>query len=102
LSPSTLPSDAWVDEHHYLSPDDFVASFNEWDNVDRTTGYGILVGEYASTTGDDGSTTYWSNVQGSVSEAVYMIGMERNRDIVKMASFAPLLEHYDMAQWSVS
>lgn len=31
-----------------------------------------------------------------------MIGMERNSDIVKMASFAPLFEHYDMAQWSVS
>lgn len=31
-----------------------------------------------------------------------MIGMERNSDIVKMASFAPLFEHFDMAQWSVS
>lgn len=31
-----------------------------------------------------------------------MLGMERNSDIVKMASFAPLFEHYDMAQWSVS
>lgn len=31
-----------------------------------------------------------------------MIGMERNSDIVKMASFAPLLEHFDMAEWSVS
>lgn len=30
-----------------------------------------------------------------------MIGMERNSDIVKMSSFAPLFEHYDMAQWSV-
>jgi hypothetical protein len=27
--------------------------------------------------------------------------MERNSDVVKMASFAPLLEHFDMAQWSV-
>ncbi|TGO61170.1 hypothetical protein BCON_0029g00110 [Botryotinia convoluta] len=29
-----------------------------------------------------------------------MIGMERNSDIVKMASYAPLFEHFDMAQWS--
>lgn len=28
--------------------------------------------------------------------------MERNSDIVKMSSFAPLLEHFDMAEWSVS
>lgn len=30
-----------------------------------------------------------------------LLGMERNSDIVKMASFAPLLEHFDMAEWSV-
>lgn len=28
--------------------------------------------------------------------------MERNSDVVKMSSFAPLLEHFDMAEWSVS
>lgn len=100
--PSPLPTGAYTDQHHYLSPDAFVAGFNEWDNVERTTGYGVLVGEYASTVGNDGSTTYWSYMQGSVGEAVYMIGMERNSDLVKMASFAPLLEHYDMAEWSVS
>ncbi|KAJ5692309.1 glycoside hydrolase [Penicillium macrosclerotiorum] len=96
--PSTLPDGVIQDMHHYLSPDDFVASFNEWDNWSRDSP--ILVGEYASTTGNDGSTTYWSNMQGSCSEAVYMIGMERNSDVVKMASFAPLLEHFDMAEWS--
>lgn len=31
-----------------------------------------------------------------------MIGMERNSDIVKMASYAPLFEHFNMAEWSVS
>lgn len=130
--PAALPNGTLADTHHYLSPDDFVASFDEWDHVPRD-GPGVLVGEYGSTTGNDGSTTYWSNMQGSCSEAVYMIGtylmcplsllledrptgqvtrykshantavgMERNSDIVKMASFAPLFEHYDMAQWSVS
>jgi alpha-N-arabinofuranosidase len=29
-----------------------------------------------------------------------MIGLERNSDLVKMASFAPLLEHFDVAEWS--
>ena len=29
-----------------------------------------------------------------------MIGMERNSDLVKMASYAPLFEHYDLAEWS--
>ncbi|KAJ3206431.1 hypothetical protein HDU82_004519 [Entophlyctis luteolus] len=36
----------------------------------------------------------------AVSEAVYMIGLERNSDIVKMACYAPMFEHFDMAEWS--
>ncbi|RAH78090.1 glycoside hydrolase [Aspergillus japonicus CBS 114.51] len=96
--PATLPTGAYTDIHHYLSPDSFVALFNEFDNYSRD--HPLLVGEYASTTGNDGSTTYWSYMQGSCAEAVYMIGLERNSDVVKMASFAPLLEHFDMAEWS--
>ncbi|GAT21099.1 LOW QUALITY PROTEIN: alpha-L-arabinofuranosidase E [Aspergillus luchuensis] len=96
--PSTIPDGVITDIHHYLTPDEFIDLFDEWDNWSRD--WPILVGEYASTTGNDGSTTYWSYMQGSCSEAVYMIGMERNSDIVKMASFAPLLEHFDMAEWS--
>ncbi|EFX01149.1 alpha-n-arabinofuranosidase a precursor [Grosmannia clavigera kw1407] len=96
--PTTLPSGVWTDIHYYLEPNQFVARFNEFDNWSRT--WPIFVGEYASTTGNDGSTTYWSNLVGSCSEAVYMIGLERNSDIVKMASFAPLLEHFDLAEWS--
>lgn len=71
--PATLPSGIYTDVHHYESPDAFVDLFNEFDNVDRT-GPGILVGEYASTLGNDASTTYWSYMQGSCGEAVYMIG----------------------------
>lgn len=71
-----LPNGTLADTHHYMSPDEFVASFGEWDHVSRE-GPGVLVGEYGSTKGNDGSTTYWSNMQGSCSEAVYMIGMSR-------------------------
>jgi alpha-L-arabinofuranosidase len=41
-------------------------------------------------------------MQGSCRVAVYMIDLERNSDIVKMASSAPLLDHFDLAEWSVS
>ncbi|TGO53481.1 hypothetical protein BOTNAR_0294g00120 [Botryotinia narcissicola] len=97
--PNPIPAGVWTDTHHYLSPNGFVSLFNEFDNKPRN-GPGIFVGEYASTTDNSGATTYWSTIQGAVSEAVYMIGMERNSDIVKMASYAPLFEHFDMAQWS--
>ncbi|CRG87864.1 alpha-L-arabinofuranosidase [Talaromyces islandicus] len=96
--PSPLPDGVWTDIHYYLTPDEFVDMFDQWDNWSRNNP--IFVGEYASTSGNDGSTTYWSNMQGSCAEAVYMIGLERNSDIVKMASFAPLLEHFDLAEWS--
>lgn len=74
--PSTLPAGVYKDTHHYLSPDNFVALFNEFDHAPRGNGFGVLVGEYASTKGNDGSTTYWQNMQGSCGEAVYMIGLE--------------------------
>ncbi|KAL1306356.1 hypothetical protein AAFC00_005070 [Neodothiora populina] len=86
------------DVHQYLPPKDLIAKFNFFDNVDRNAP--ILVGEYASTTFDNGSTTYFPTMAGSTAEAVYMIGMERNSDVVKMSCFAPILEHFDMAQWS--
>ncbi|KAF8860525.1 glycoside hydrolase family 51 protein [Acephala macrosclerotiorum] len=98
--PSPLPSGVWTDIHHYEEPHAFISLFNEFDNYPRTNGSGIFVGEYANTADDSGATTYWSTVQGAVSEAVYMIGLERNSDLVKMASYAPLLEHYDVAEWS--
>ncbi|KAE9362634.1 glycoside hydrolase family 51 protein [Stipitochalara longipes BDJ] len=98
--PSPLPSGVWTDIHHYESPSSFISLFSEFDNYPRTSGSGIFVGEYANTATDSGATTYWSTVQGAVSEAVYMIGLERNSDLVKMASYAPLLEHFDLAEWS--
>ncbi|KAM3075158.1 hypothetical protein ACMFMG_007389 [Clarireedia jacksonii] len=98
--PNPLPAGVWTDTHHYSSPNGFVSLFNEWDNVARGNGFGVFVGEYATTSDNSGATTYWSTVQGAVAEAVYMIGMERNSDLVKMASYAPLFEHFDMAEWS--
>ncbi|QIW96760.1 hypothetical protein AMS68_002278 [Peltaster fructicola] len=88
----------WQDVHHYWPPHQFIDNFNEFDNWDRNKP--LIVGEYASTTHDDGSQTYWQYMQASVAEAVYMIGMERNSDVVRMASYAPLLEHFGVAEWS--
>lgn len=74
--------------------------FNYFDHWTRSTNGGVFVGEYAVTSNDAGATTWWSTLQNAVAEAVFMIGLERNSDIVKMASYAPLLEHWDLAEWS--
>jgi alpha-N-arabinofuranosidase len=91
--PSTMPNGSMVDYHDYNSPDGLVSQFNYFDNVSRNVTY--LVGEYAQTGSD------YPIMQGSVGEAVFMIGMERNSDLIKMASYAPLLQLTNSTQWTV-
>lgn len=100
--PGYFPAAAYLDVHHYLTPDQFVGLFHEFDHTPRHGNFGVIVGEYASLKNDTGSVKQWQDMKGSCGEAVYMIGLERNSDVVKMASYAPLLEHYGMTQWSVS
>lgn len=91
--PSSMPDGSMVDYHDYNSPDGLVSQFNYFDNVSRNVTY--LVGEYAQTGSD------YPIMQGSVGEAVFMIGMERNSDLIKMASYAPLLQLTNSTQWTV-
>lgn len=98
--PSPLPQNVIIDLHLYRQPDDFVALFNQFDNQPRNQS--LMVGEYGCRNTSSALGTYWSFMQGSCSEAVYMMGMERNSDIVQMAAYAPLLEHFGFISWSVS
>ncbi|KAF7596210.1 hypothetical protein BBP40_002742 [Aspergillus hancockii] len=75
--PVPLPPGILYDYHYYRKPDDLVAMFNVWDNQPRS-----------------------QPVMTSCSEAVHMIGLERNSDVVKMAAYAPLLQHFSYTQWS--
>ncbi|KAL4814667.1 Arabinosidase A [Aspergillus spinulosporus] len=88
----------WHDYHYYRSPDDLVAMFNYWDNHDR--GGRVLVGEYGCRNDSNPDGVFWSFMQGSCAEAVHMIGLERNSDVVMMAAYAPLLQHFGYTQWS--
>ncbi|KAJ5778245.1 Glycoside hydrolase superfamily [Penicillium odoratum] len=96
--PAPLPEGVIIDLHLYRSPNDFVALFDQFDNQPRSQP--VMVGEYGCRNTSDAEGTYWSFMQGSCSEAVYMIGMERNSDIVKMAAYAPMLEHFGLIAWS--
>ena len=98
--PSPLPEGVIIDLHLYRQPDDFVALFNQFDNQPRNQP--VMVGEYGCRNTSSAEGTYWPYMQGSCSEAVYMIGMERNSDVVQMAAYAPLLEHFEYVSWSVS
>ncbi|MEU6248756.1 alpha-L-arabinofuranosidase C-terminal domain-containing protein [Glycomyces sp. NPDC047010] len=79
-----------VDEHYYNAPEWFLANNDRYDSYDRT-GPHVFVGEYASR-----SNTWWS----ALSEASYLTGIERNGDVVDMASYAPLLSNIDYVDWA--
>jgi alpha-L-arabinofuranosidase len=78
-----------VDEHYYNSPAWFLQNNKRYDSYDRS-GPKVFLGEYASLD---------AKFANSLSEAAYMTGLERNADVVKMASYAPLLANIDNVQW---
>ena len=73
-----------VDEHYYNTPEFFISNADKYDTYDRK-GYKVYVGEYAVT-----QNCGRGNLRGAVGEAAFMTGMERNSDVVVMASYAPL------------
>jgi alpha-L-arabinofuranosidase len=85
-----------IDEHYYVAPPWFFANEKKYDTYDRK-GPKIYVGEYA-VNNNVGS----GNLLGALSEAAFMIGMERNSDVVTMASYAPLFENVHNRAWAVN
>ncbi len=82
-----------IDEHYYLRATQFFHDANHYDKTDRN-GPKIFVGEWATR---EGSPT--PNFGAALGDAAWMTGMERNSDIVIMASYAPLLVNVNGMQW---
>ncbi|MFG2131261.1 alpha-L-arabinofuranosidase C-terminal domain-containing protein [Streptomyces sp. NPDC048751] len=78
-----------VDEHYYNSPQWFLQNNNRYDSYDRG-GPKVFLGEYAS---------QGNAFKNGLSEAAFMTGLERNADVVKLASYAPLFANEDYVQW---
>ncbi|WP_053848928.1 alpha-L-arabinofuranosidase C-terminal domain-containing protein [Streptomyces sp. NRRL B-24085] len=78
-----------VDEHYYNSPRWFLQNNDRYDSYDRN-GPKVFLGEYAS----QGNT-----FKNGLTEAAFMTGLERNADVVKLASYAPLFANEDYVQW---
>ena len=83
-----------VDEHFYRPESWFLAQGNRYDNYDRK-GPKVFAGEYAC----HGKGKKWNHFNAALLEAAFMTGMERNADIVEMATYAPLFAHIDGWQW---
>jgi alpha-L-arabinofuranosidase len=74
-----------IDDHFYRRKEEFFNDTTHYDKTDRS-GPKIFVGEWATR---EGSPT--PNFGAALGDAAWMTGMERNSDIVIMASYAPLL-----------
>ncbi len=83
-----------VDEHFYRPESWFLAQGARYDNYDRK-GPKVFAGEYAC----HGKGKKWNHFNAALLEAAFMTGLERNADIVHMATYAPLFAHVDGWQW---
>jgi alpha-L-arabinofuranosidase len=87
-------TDAIVDEHYYNEPEWFLKNSRRYDTF-RRNGIRIFVGEYAAH--EKSRVNSWYT---ALCEASYATGLERNADIIKMASYAPLFAHESQFQWA--
>ncbi|KAL0926932.1 hypothetical protein M5K25_003188 [Dendrobium thyrsiflorum] len=78
------PADLY-DIHVYTSASDMFSRVYQFDRLKRT-GPKAFVSEYAVTGRDAGR----GNLLAALAEAGFLIGLEKNSDVVEMASFAPL------------
>jgi alpha-L-arabinofuranosidase len=88
-----------VDEHYYQKPDWFLQNAGRYDKYDRS-GPKIFAGEYAAQSVATVSPENKNTWRCAMSEAAFMTGLERNADMVYMASYAPLFAHADGWQWT--
>lgn len=109
-----LPDDDLVlgDYHTYGRPNNMVLQFNDFDQ--NTSAHKVFLGEYASIQdnvgpNNDSAPVDWSGTGnrwpiarwiGTVAEAVYLIGAERNSDAILGAGYAPTLQNVNSYQWA--
>ncbi len=94
-----------VDEHYYCPPAWFLSNTARYDISDfYPRGEGqpkVFVGEFASQVENKkGGTKKPSTLYAAVTAGAYMTSLERNGDIVEIASYAPLFARENNYQWS--
>lgn len=83
-----------VDEHFYRDEHWFLSHGLRYESYDRK-GPKVFAGEYAC----HGKGKKWNHFETSLYEAAFMTDLERNADVVDMATYAPLFAHVDGWQW---
>jgi alpha-L-arabinofuranosidase len=83
-----------VDEHYYQTPGWFIHNQDFYDRYDRSKSK-VYLGEYAAHLPGRPN-----NIETALSEALYLISVERNADLVAMTSYAPLLAKEGFTNWN--
>jgi alpha-L-arabinofuranosidase len=86
----------YADEHAYKAAGWAMTHFDHFDKYQRGA-WDLYVGEYATNGG-----VAAGNMEASLSDAIYIMGMEKNGDLVKMSSYAPLLVNTNDVDWPVN
>jgi alpha-L-arabinofuranosidase len=87
-----------IDEHYYMPPEWFLKNAGRYDNYDRK-GIKVFAGEYAAHWKESPEPESRNTWYSALAEAAFMTGLERNAEVVNMASYAPLLAHVEAWQW---
>lgn len=83
-----------VDEHYYQPPGWYIHNQDYYDRYDRNKSQ-VYLGEYAAHV-----PGRHNNIETALAEALHLINVERNGDIVAMTSYAPLLAKEGFTQWT--
>lgn len=90
-----------MDEHYYVSPEWLYDNVHFYDHYDRQIK--VFAGEYAChIPGRAGrmNCPEANTLGAALAEAAFMTGLERNADVVVLASYAPLFARMGYTQWS--
>ena len=87
-----------VDEHYYVKPQWLLDHVDFYDEYPRQIK--VFSGEYAAHPFSGMNMPKANNLEGAVAEAAFLTGVERNADVVVLASYAPLFARLGYAQWS--
>lgn len=87
-----------IDEHYYVKPDWLYSNVNFYDQYPRNIK--VFAGEYAAHYGNGINAPHFNNWGAALAEAAFLTGLERNADVVVMASYAPLFARLGYTQWT--
>ena len=98
--PTKARCDIW-DEHYYRTPDELAALASSYDSYDRKKYPPVYVGEFAAngvnaTAGDAAC----GPLKAALAEAAFLMGFEKNADLVRASSFAPLFGNVNYSPWA--